>query len=60
MHGITGFVVDTVDEMVEAVKDIPKISRRACRELVEERFSVKAMVDGYEQAFLKLVERSLS
>lgn len=59
-HGTTGFVVDTVDEMVAAVKEAPKLSRRACREHVERKFSVKAMVDAYEQAFLRLVERSMS
>ena len=58
-HGETGFIVDTVEEMVAAVKEIPKISRKACRERVEKLFSVVAMVDGYEKAFLRLVERSL-
>jgi len=59
-HGETGYIVDTVDQMVAAVKEIPKINRKACRERVEKLFSVGAMVDGYEQAFMKIVERSMN
>lgn len=53
--GETGYVVDVIDEMVDAVKNVGKISRRACRERVEAHFSVRSMVDGYEQAFASLV-----
>lgn len=53
-HGKTGFVVDTVEEMADAVARIGEINRADCRARVEERFSVKAMVDGYEEAFLRI------
>lgn len=50
----TGFIVDTVQEMAAAVKNIGKIDRKACRARVEKHFSVEHMVDGYEKVFLKL------
>jgi glycosyltransferase involved in cell wall biosynthesis len=45
------------DEMVAAIKDgrLDGVDPRRCRELVQERFSVEAMLDGYEAAFEKIV-----
>lgn len=57
-HGETGFVVDTIDEMVEAIKDLNGISRERCRRVVEERFSVKRMVDDYEGIYEKAKDSS--
>lgn len=51
-HGETGFVCDTVEEMIAAVKNINQIDRRACRADVEKRFSQEAMVGEY----LKLIQ----
>ena len=49
--GRTGFVEDTVDDMVEAVKRVDSIDRAECRRSVEQRFSVERMVDDYEAIF---------
>jgi glycosyltransferase involved in cell wall biosynthesis len=46
-HGVTGFVVDSVDEAVEAVGRLHTVSRRACRARFEERFDVERMTRGY-------------
>ena len=54
--GVNGFIVNNVDEMAEAVKNIDKIDRREVRKNVERRFSKKAMVDGYEKIFYKVAE----
>ncbi|HEY6673629.1 MAG TPA: glycosyltransferase family 4 protein [Rubrobacteraceae bacterium] len=45
------------DEMVAAIRDgrLEGIDPHRCRELVRERFSVEAMVDGYEKAFEKIL-----
>jgi glycosyltransferase involved in cell wall biosynthesis len=53
--GRTGFVVDTLDELVDAVKRVRTIDRAACRRRVEERFTVERMVDGYEAIYRSLV-----
>lgn len=57
--GFTGFVVNPGEDggvagMVEAVARIGEIDRSACRRRVEERFSVRAMVDGYEAIYRRL------
>jgi glycosyltransferase involved in cell wall biosynthesis len=50
-HGTTGFVCDTVDEMVAAVRCIDAIDRADCRARCEDRFSQTALVDAYERVY---------
>jgi glycosyltransferase involved in cell wall biosynthesis len=52
--GRTGFVVDTLDELVEAVKRVGNIDRAACRRHVAERFTVERMTDDYEAIYRRL------
>jgi glycosyltransferase involved in cell wall biosynthesis len=54
--GKTGFIVDDVNGMVDAIKKIDLISRAACRKHVEDNFSTKKMVEEYEKAFLRFVK----
>lgn len=54
-HGQTGFLVGSVDEAVSALQRIPEIDRRACRRRVEQRFSIEAMVDGYEKVYARML-----
>ena len=49
--GVTGFVRDTLDELVEAAGRVPKISRAACRAAVEARYSEAVIVDEYEAVY---------
>ena len=55
-HGVTGFLVDTIDEAVEAIARVEEIDRAKCRQRVAERFSVERMADDY----IKLYERLIS
>jgi glycosyltransferase involved in cell wall biosynthesis len=50
-HGSTGFVCDTVDDMVTAVQNIGRLSRSTCRERCEQCFSGRAIVDDYEALY---------
>lgn len=54
-HGVTGFLVDTLDEAIAAVERLGEIDRAACRRAVEARFSVERMADAY----IALYERIL-
>jgi glycosyltransferase involved in cell wall biosynthesis len=54
-HGKTGYLCDTVEECVQAVKDISSIDRLACRDYVASHFSVTQMTNGYEAVYRKLV-----
>lgn len=55
--GKTGFVVKTIPQMVRAMKKVHTIDRRACRKWVEKKFSIQAMVDGYEEVYEKILRR---
>jgi glycosyltransferase involved in cell wall biosynthesis len=58
-HRKTGYLVESVGEMIEAVGKINRIDRRACRDHVKANFSLKQMVEGYEAAYQQaLMQRS--
>ena len=54
-HGVTGFVLDTVEEMAAAVAHVDELSPAACRRRAQERFSGPAMVAGYERVYGRLL-----
>jgi glycosyltransferase involved in cell wall biosynthesis len=56
-HGRTGFIADTFDELVAAVRRVDRLDRAACRRRVERHFSVERMVDGYESLYVRMVSR---
>jgi len=54
-NGKTGFVVENEDQMANVIlKDIDNVSRFTCRRMVEEKFTLKKMIDDYEKACLSL------
>lgn len=54
---VTGFVCDTLQDMIEAVKHIPLINRARCRSSFEQRFTVKRMVQDYLRIYDALVRQ---
>lgn len=54
-HGRTGFIVETVDEMVEAARHVGDIDPAECRRVVEERFGSEAFFTAHEEAYRRLV-----
>ena len=56
-HGKTGFLVDSAEEAVSAIKRIKRISRSYCRDYVKKNFPLKKMVDRYEQLYKKILSR---
>jgi hypothetical protein len=56
-QGHTGFVVEGLDDAVEAVRCVPKLSRKRCREVFEQRFTATRMAHDYVQLFERLIER---
>jgi glycosyltransferase involved in cell wall biosynthesis len=45
--GVTGFVVDSIEQAVAAVRRVPELDRARCRAVFEERFSLRRMTDDY-------------
>jgi len=54
----TGFVVNNLEQMKRAIKDIDKIKREDCRKWVENNFTIETMSDCYEKTFLKIANLS--
>jgi glycosyltransferase involved in cell wall biosynthesis len=50
-HGVTGFLVDSVEEMAQAVARLEKIQPAICRRHAEQNFSAVRMADDYEQLY---------
>jgi glycosyltransferase involved in cell wall biosynthesis len=49
--GVTGFVRDTEDELVEAVSRLHEIDRNRCRAEAERRFSAAVLAEAYERVY---------
>jgi glycosyltransferase involved in cell wall biosynthesis len=58
VHGTTGFVVDTIEEMAEAVSLVGTIDPHACREHVRRHFSPEIMADEYLRVYDDVLERA--
>jgi glycosyltransferase involved in cell wall biosynthesis len=57
-EGRTGFIVEGLEDAVEAVQRVPELSRRRCREVFEKRFTATRMARDYVQAFQRLLGKS--
>jgi glycosyltransferase involved in cell wall biosynthesis len=53
----TGYLVNSVDEAVQAIDKINKIDRKKCRQRVEENFTIDKMVQGYEKVYAEIFRR---
>ena len=54
-HGLTGFVVDSIDKMVDAIGAVSRISREECRRAATRRFSPHVMAEGYARIYQQLM-----
>jgi glycosyltransferase involved in cell wall biosynthesis len=56
-NGVTGFLVDGVEDAVDAVLRISSIDRAKCRQQFEERFTASRMAQDYVTVYERIVER---
>ena len=56
-HGLTGFIVDSVDSALAAVNDVARLDRLRVRTRFEERFSAKRMAQDYLALYRALGRR---
>jgi glycosyltransferase involved in cell wall biosynthesis len=54
-NGHTGFICESVDEMVKSVPEISTLERCHCRQIFEQRFTVERMVQNYLSVYEHLV-----
>ncbi len=57
VHGKTGFVVDSIDQMAEAVKAIPLIDPGDCRQHVKDNFSIASMAGKYADLYQEILDK---
>jgi glycosyltransferase involved in cell wall biosynthesis len=50
-HGVSGMIVSSVEEAIEAVRQIPLMNRRAVRNRFEKRFTAARMAADYIRTF---------
>lgn len=50
-HGITGFIVDNMEESIEALSRVESFDRKLCRARFEKRFNVERMVSKYLKVY---------
>jgi glycosyltransferase involved in cell wall biosynthesis len=55
-HGVTGFIVQSIEEAVVALERIQHFDRERCREVFEQRFSATRMANDY----VKIYEKALA
>jgi glycosyltransferase involved in cell wall biosynthesis len=57
--GVTGVIVDTMEEAVKMLPQVLALDRRAVRRRFEERFTATRMAKDYVQAYRSLLKRPL-
>ena len=58
LDGISGYVVDDVEQAVEALEAIRDFDRARCRRVFEERFSVRRMAQDYVKIYQRVIDGS--
>ena len=53
--GVTGFLVDNLDQAIAAIERSGEIDRAACRKAVEQRFTVDRMADQYLDLYRRVL-----
>ena len=53
-EGITGFVVEDIEQAVQAVRQVHGLNRRECRKVFEERFDASRMAHDYLEIYRHL------
>jgi len=55
-HGVTGFIEENLDGIIESIKQIDDIDPKNCRERVQRLFTAEVMVDSYEEVYKDIVK----
>ena len=54
-EGHTGFIVEELEDAVEAVRRIPELSRKRVREVFDQRFTAARMAHDYVQVYERVI-----
>jgi glycosyltransferase involved in cell wall biosynthesis len=56
-EGVTGFIVDDLEQAVTAARRVAELDRRKCRAVFERRFSATRMAKDYTDLYSKLISQ---
>jgi len=56
VDGKTGYIVDSLSEMIKKVDEIPKIKREDCREHVAKHFNAQRMAKEHLLMYQKVIK----
>jgi glycosyltransferase involved in cell wall biosynthesis len=59
-HGVTGYIVTSVEEAVEHVPRARHLDRHRCRQVFEQRFSATRMAQAYCEVYARVRSRHVS
>jgi glycosyltransferase involved in cell wall biosynthesis len=57
-EGVTGFIVENIEEAVQALQKILNVDRRLCRVSFEERFTAARMAQDYVEVYQRSIRAS--
>jgi glycosyltransferase involved in cell wall biosynthesis len=55
-NGVSGFVVNDLEQAIEAVQHVRELSRAGCRDVFEKRFTASRMASDYLDAYCRLAD----
>jgi glycosyltransferase involved in cell wall biosynthesis len=55
--GVTGFIVDSLEDAIAATQRVHHLDRRRCREVFERRFTATRMARDHVALYEQLLER---
>jgi glycosyltransferase involved in cell wall biosynthesis len=58
--GVTGFIVDGLEDAIRAAERISTLSRKHCRRVFEQRFSASRMAEDYLTIYQRLIDSKLT
>jgi glycosyltransferase involved in cell wall biosynthesis len=53
--GVSGFVVESIEEAVESVRKVDRLSRAGCRQAFEQRFDAERMAADYVEVYRRII-----
>ena len=58
-HGVTGFIVESVDEAAAAIQRVKSLDRAICRGVFEQRFTAQRMAEDYLKVYETVADEQL-
>jgi glycosyltransferase involved in cell wall biosynthesis len=60
VDGVTGFIVESIDDAIRATREVGRLDRRRCRAVFERRYSVTRMATDYVALYEEMIAQAAS